>query len=131
MRWFIARPENADRAAYFGFRLDDAAPAARILEAAVGLRCRLLGLPYGDQGLLIARDLYLRLGGFRPLPLMEDVDLVRRIGRRRLVALSCTATTSAARYRREGYVLRPLRNLFCLTLYFLGVPPRRILRFYG
>jgi len=131
VRAFIARPENAERAAYFRFRLDDAAHRARILEATVGLRCRLLGLPYGDQGLLIARDRYLRLGGFRRLPLMEDVDMARRIGRRRLVALSCTATTSAARYHREGYVLRSLRNLFCLTLYFLGVPPRRILRFYG
>ena len=76
---FIARPENADRAAYFGFRLDERAVMARLLEAVVALRCRLLGLPYGDQGLLIAREHYLRLGGFRQIPLMEDVDIVRRI----------------------------------------------------
>ncbi len=131
VRAFIARPENKGMAAYFGFRLNDAAPVARLLEAVVALRCRLLGLPYGDQGLLIARDHYRWLGGFRPIPLMEDVDLARRIGRRRLFALPCEATTSAERYRRHGYVLRPLRNLFCLMLYFLGVPPRRILRFYG
>lgn len=131
VRTFIARPENVGKAAYFGFRLDDAAPGARLLEAIVALRCRLLGLPYGDQGLLIARDHYLRLGGYRNIPLMEDVDMVRRIGRRRLSVLPGTATTSATRYRRGGYVWRPLRNLFCLTLYFLRVPPRVILRFYG
>lgn len=131
VRTFIADPANANRAAYFGYRLDDRALTARLLEAVVGLRCRLLRLPYGDQGLLISRDHYRRLGGYRDIPLMEDVDIVRRIGWRRLAALPCDAVTSAVRYRRDGYLRRPLRNLFCLMLYFLGVPPRTILRFYG
>jgi hypothetical protein len=61
---------------------------------------------------------------------MEDVDLVRRIGRRRLVMLDATAITSAARYRRDGFWLRPLRNQFCLLLWLLGVPPRTIMRIY-
>ena len=94
------------------------------------LRSRVPGLPYGDQGLLIARDFYNALGGFRPLPLMEDVDLVRRIGRRRLVMLDATAVTSAERYRRGGFWLRPLRNQFCLLLWLLGVPVSIILRIY-
>ena len=75
------------RAGYFAFALDDAAPQARRLERLVAWRCRVLALPYGDQGLLISRALYDAVGGFRPLPLMEDVDLVRRLGRRRLAAL--------------------------------------------
>ena len=131
VRSFIDDPENIDRAGYFRFGLDDSATAARCLEAVVDLRCRLLKLPYGDQGLLISRGLYNRLGGFRPLPLMEDVDLVRRIGWRRLMPLGCGVETSAIRYRRGGYLLRPLRNLCCLTLYFLGVPPRAIEKLYG
>ena len=131
VRGFIDNPENADRAGFFRFGLDDHAAAARWLEALVGLRCGLLKLPFGDQGLLISRSLYNRLGGFRPLPLMEDVDLVRRIGRRRLAPLGCGVETSAIRYRRDGYLLRPLRNICCLTLYFLGVPPRAIEKFYG
>jgi hypothetical protein len=128
---FIAAPENAARAGYFALRLDDAGRPARLLERAVALRCRWLGLPYGDQGLLLAAGFYRALGGFRPLPLMEDVDFVRRIGRRRLSALDGTATTSASRYRRDGYLRRVLRNLTCLALYYLGVPPRLILRFYA
>lgn len=128
---FIADPGNERRAAYLRFRLDDATPAARRLEAIVGWRCRRLALPYGDQGLLISRVFYGELGGFRALPLMEDVDLVRRIGRRRLVALAADAITSAERYRRGGYVARPLRNLGCLGLYFLGLPPRLLARLYG
>jgi rSAM/selenodomain-associated transferase 2 len=128
---FIARPENARRAGYLRYRLDDPAAAARRLEALVAWRCRLLALPYGDQGLLIARPFYDELGGFHPLPLMEDVEFSRRIGRRRLVPIAADAVTSAARYRRGGYVARPLRNLGCLTLYFLGLPPQYLVRLYG
>ncbi len=129
-RAFIAAEENGRRAGYFRLRLDDAARAARRIEAGARWRARLLGLPYGDQGLLLAAALYRALGGFRPLPLMEDVDFARRLGRRRLMPLAAEAVTSAARYRRDGYVARPLRNLACLALYFLGVPPRALLRFY-
>lgn len=128
---FIAAPSNARRAGYFRFALDDETPAARRLEVAVFWRNRLLGLPYGDQGLLISREFYRVLGGYRPIPLMEDVDLARRIGRHRLVMLAPAAQTSAERYRRDGYLRRSLRNALCLSLYTLGIPPRVIARLYG
>lgn len=126
-----ARTDSVGRAGYFRLRFDSPAPLARRWERAVAWRSRVFGLPYGDQGLLIARAFYDRLGGFRPLPLMEDVDLVRRIGRGRLVALDADAVTSAARYERDGWLLRPARNLACLSLYCAGVPPRLIRRLYG
>ncbi|WP_368417030.1 TIGR04283 family arsenosugar biosynthesis glycosyltransferase [Falsiroseomonas sp.] len=119
------------RAAYFRFALDDAAPAARRLERAVAWRCRVLALPYGDQGLLVHRELLEAAGGIRPLPLMEDVDLIRRVGRTRLAALPVAAVTSAARWRAQGYLRRSARNLGCLGLWFLGVPPRIIARVYA
>lgn len=128
---FISDPACAGRAGYFRLRFDSEVPAARRIERAVAWRSRVLGLPYGDQGLLIAAGFYRALGGFAPLPLMEDVDLVRRIGRRRLVALDADAVTSAARYERDGWILRPARNLLCLSLYAAGVPPRLIRRIYG
>lgn len=119
------------RAAAFSFALDDPSVRARVLEWLVALRVRVAALPYGDQGLLISRMLYDEIGGYRPMPLMEDVDMARRIGARRLVVLPARAVTSAARYRRDGYVRRSARNLFCLALYFLGVAPGVIARFYG
>ena len=128
---FIAEPKNAGRAGVFRFVLDDEAAPARRLERIAAWRGRRLGLPYGDQGLLIAREFYDAIGGYRPLALMEDVALVRRIGRRRLVWLETAAVTSARRYRKGGYLLRPARNLLCLTLYFLGLPTRLIARLYG
>ncbi len=128
---FVAGTGNEDRAGYFRLMFDDDDPGARRIERLVAWRARAMGLPYGDQGLLIHRSLYRHVGGYRPLVLYEDVDLVRRIGRSRLVALDAVAMTSARRYRRGGYVLRPARNLFCLGLYFLGVPPSLIARLYG
>lgn len=131
VRAFTADPENLRRAGYFRLRFESHHPAARRIERAVAWRSRVLGLPYGDQGLLIARRFYTELGGFRPMPLMEDVDLVRRIGRGRLVPLDAEAVTSAARYERDGWVRRPARNLLCLSLYFAGVPPGLIRKLYG
>lgn len=129
----IARFVQSDdgKAGYFRLRFDAEEAGARRVERLAAWRCRTFGLPYGDQGLLISRPHYQRVGGFRPLPLMEDVDLVRRIGRDNLVPLDADALTSAARYRRDGWLLRPLRNLTCLTLYFAGVPPRTLRRLYG
>lgn len=130
-RSFIADPASPQRAAAFRFALDDDAPETRRLERMVAWRCRTFGLPYGDQGLLLSRALYDQVGGYRPLPLMEDVDLVRRIGRRNIVLLDAAAVTSAERYRRDGYLARSMRNLTCLSLYLAGVPVTTIARLYG
>lgn len=117
-------------AAYFRFALDDASAAARRLERLVALRCRLFALPYGDQGLLISRALYQMNGGYRPLPLMEDVDLVRRVGRQRLTMLSAAAVTSAQRFRKDGYWLRSARNLTILALFACRVPVGILAKLY-
>ncbi len=128
---FMAGPENATRAAAFRFALDDGSGWAKWLERMVDWRSRKLCLPYGDQGLLIHKEFYRSLGGFKPQPLMEDVDFARRIGCGRLRILRGAAITSAARWRRDGWILRSLRNLSCLALYFAGVPPRVLVRLYG
>lgn len=122
------RPETA---AAFRFALDDLGAMPRLVEAGVSLRCAVLRLPYGDQGLLLPKRLYDSVGGYADLPLMEDVDFVRRLGRRRMLILRPRATTSAVRYRNDGYVRRMARNLSCLTLYKLGAPMRLIVRLYG
>lgn len=118
-------------AASFRFALDDRRAAARRIEWFTRLRNRVLALPYGDQGLLISKRLYGELGGYPDWPLMEDVGLVERIGRARLALLKSRAVTSAARYQRDGFLVRPLRNLSILTLYKLGVTPQRLARLYG
>lgn len=131
---FVERVDSGARdpaAAAFSFALDDMGFAPRCVEFFVGLRCALLRLPYGDQGLLISRQLYGEIGGYKPMPLMEDVDMVRRLKRRQIILLRPRAVTSAQRYRRDGYVRRVLRNQLCLLLYLLRVPVERIARLYG
>lgn len=122
--------KRAPAAAAFRFKIDDAGMKPRTLEALVRLRCSLLRLPYGDQGLLIPRGLYNETGGYRALSIMEDVDLVRRLGRRRVALLETPALTSAERYVRDGYLARTLRNQSCLAAYFAGIPVERIARRY-
>ncbi len=125
----IERVESGRRrasAASFRFTLDDEGLVPRTLEALVSLRAGLLKLPYGDQGLLISRKLYDEVGGFGSLPLMEDVDLVRRIGRGRLAVLNARAVTPGEHYRRAGYLSRMVRSQACLGLYLIGVPVRTI-----
>jgi rSAM/selenodomain-associated transferase 2 len=123
-----AHMSRTRRPACFRFRLDDRAWQARLIERGVAARVRLLGLPYGDQGLLVAAVHYRNMGGYRPLPLMEDVDLVRRLGRIRLLPVD--AVTSAERWRRDGWARRSARNLLCLGLYSAGLSPERVARVY-
>ncbi len=127
---FIDAVPKGEKAAFFTLAFDDASVHARGLARLANWRARRLALPYGDQGLVVSRALYDRLGGFRPLPLMEDVDLVRRIGRDRLVHLDAEAVTSAEGYRDWGWWPRAARNLGLLALYYLGVPATLLKRFY-
>lgn len=118
-------------AGYFSFRFDENAWQARIVETGVWWRCRLFSLPYGDQALLLRRSFYDALGGYGAMPLFEDVDLVRRINRAgHLKQLKSVATTSAARYKQNGYFPRVVRNFRCLLSYYRGVPPEEILEMY-
>lgn len=128
--WRTAMHSDPSRAGYFRFRLASNDPRARRLERLVAWRSRVLGLPYGDQGMLIHRDLLRQIGGMKPLPLMEDVDLVRRLGPSRLIPLNADAITSAQKWETQGYLRRSARNLFCLFLWFAGVPPRLIRHLY-
>ena len=130
----IERVESGRRrmsAASFRFALDDEGLLPRTLETLVSLRTGLLKLPYGDQGLLISRSLYDEVGGFDSLPLMEDVDLVRRLGRKRLAVLNARAVSGGEPYRRDGYVARMARSQACLGLYLIGVPVTTIANLYG
>jgi rSAM/selenodomain-associated transferase 2 len=113
----------------FRFALDSTAWAARLIELGVRVRVALFRLPYGDQALFIRRDLFEGLGGYRDLPLMEDVDLVRRArSRARLFRSRLPAVTSARRWERDGWIRRTVRHLTLITLYFCGIPPDRLIR---
>jgi hypothetical protein len=77
----------------------------------IALRSRWCQRPYGDQGLLLHKSLYERSGGYAPLPLMEDLDLVQRLSQvTRLRALGLMITTDGRRWQRGGVLRRSLEN---------------------
>jgi rSAM/selenodomain-associated transferase 2 len=116
---------------WFQFALDDPAWQARTLERAVAWRVRFLRLPYGDQGLFVRRSTFAALGGYRDIELMEDVDFVRRlVAAGQVVEMPSAIVTSSRRWRRDGWFRRSARNVTLLGLYFCGVSPRVLARWY-
>ncbi len=111
--------DHPDRAGYGRLRFAEQGLMARITAGWANLRSGVLGLPYGDQGLLISRQLYNACGGYPDQPLMEDVAIARRL-RGRLRPLGFVATTSGERYTRAGWIRQGTRNLVTLGLYFMG-----------
>jgi rSAM/selenodomain-associated transferase 2 len=111
----------------FRFALDSPRFIARTIELGVRLRVALFGLPYGDQAIFVRRAAFEAIGGYTVLPIMEDVDLVRRLAETgRLRRASKVAVTSARRWERLGWVRVTLQHLKLIVLYFLGVAPERL-----
>ena len=101
----------------------------KILARWASLRCRLTGIPYGDQAIFIKRDY---LGGYRDIPLMEDVELMRRIKRRgdKICIVPEQVKTSPRRWEEEGFVYVTIRNAFLFFSYIFGVTPEKLASFY-
>jgi hypothetical protein len=113
----------------FRFALDAPGASARAVELGVRVRVALCGLPYGDQALFVRRDVFHAIGGYRDLPIMEDVDLVRRLAARgRLLRSRLPALTSARRWQRDGWMRRTGLNILLILLYFAGIAPARLAR---
>jgi rSAM/selenodomain-associated transferase 2 len=106
--------------------------AARLFTRLYDLRRRAIGIYYGDSAIFVRRETYRRLGGFAPIPLMEDYDFVRRMRRAgRTVYLRGVTVESSAR----RFAAAPVRTLFLWgaihVLYALGVPPATLARCYA
>jgi GT2 family glycosyltransferase len=95
-------------------------------------RSRLSRVPYGDQAIFIRATYFEAIGGFREIPIMEDVDLMRRIKRKggKIVILREPVLTSARRWEQEGLIYGTLRNWLLILLYLCGVAPQRLAPFY-
>lgn len=104
----------------------------RIIEKVATARSRITRLPYGDQALFMRRDYFHRIGGFAAIPIMEDVELMRRIKQRgdaiRIVGKQ--VQTDPRRWEREGLVYSTLRNWVLMSLYLMGVSPHKLVRYY-
>lgn len=119
-------------ACVFRLRIDSPGMAYRIIERGANLRTRAVGLPYGDQGLIVGRPAYEAVGGYPPIPLMEDVVLARALrSSAGIRLLPASVLVSARRWERDGPVRRTVKNLTLLARFLTGTPPERLVRRYG
>jgi rSAM/selenodomain-associated transferase 2 len=104
----------------------------RLIEKAASIRSRITRIPYGDQALFLRKDFFLNFGGFSDMPLMEDVDLMRRVRRSKgkIQIIGEKVKTSARRWEKEGVLYCTLRNWTLIVLYLFGVSPQKLARFY-
>ena len=134
-RGWIEAIKQADQSSAIGgafcFRLESTALNARVLERGVDLRTRLFGLPYGDQGVFVRRHVFDDEGGYAELPIMEDLELVRRLRRRGPLLWSPVAVrVSARRWERDGWVRRSVLNVCLVGLFFVGISSAWLARRY-
>ena len=123
--------DHKDKAGYFHLKFQEKGIRPYLLSLWVRIRCLLFALPYGDQGLLIHKDLYQQIGGYPKQVLFEDVAIIKRLGRGRLRLLPAYIITSAKRYEREGYLKRGFKNLRLLQRYNHGENPEDLAREYN
>jgi rSAM/selenodomain-associated transferase 2 len=117
---------------WFELAIQGRQPALRLVEAAVAWRSRCRQLPYGDQGLLVGQALLEHAGGIRPLPLMEDLELVQRLGRfTRLRSLGVPLNVSGRRWQQRGVWQTSLENARLRRLWRQGVPAEQLAARYG
>ena len=116
----------------FGLRFDSERLSMRLISWTAGMRSRMTRVPYGDQAIFLRRKYFKEMGGYEDIPLMEDVELMRRIRRSggRIIILGASAVTSARKYLRDGVFFSAARNIALRMLYALGVSPDRLAKIY-
>ncbi|HET6459624.1 MAG TPA: TIGR04283 family arsenosugar biosynthesis glycosyltransferase [Syntrophales bacterium] len=127
-----AMEDRSCTAGAFDLAIDSDRPAFRLIEKVASFRSRITRIPYGDQTIFIRNRDFRDLGGFNNIPVMEDVEFMQRIKKRKgkICIIGRAVLTSPRRWEKEGIVYTTLRNWLLLCLYLCGVKPERIVRFY-
>ncbi len=115
----------------FELRIDGIMRGLRLVERMVNWRSRYLQMPYGDQAIFLRAEVFRKIGGFPEIPIMEDFDLMRRLKRQgQIVIAPAPVLTSGRRWKELGVLKTTLLNQLAIAAYLLGVPPKRIARWY-
>ncbi len=116
----------------FDLGISDSRCVFRVIEQISSMRSRLTRVPYGDQAIFIARDYFTDIGAYGDMPIMEDVDLMRRVKKRggKICIIDKKVQTSARRWQKEGIAGCTLRNWTIMVLYLAGVHPEKLVKWY-
>jgi rSAM/selenodomain-associated transferase 2 len=104
----------------------------RITERYALLRSRMTKIPYGDQAIFLKKEIFDRMGGFNNIPIMEDIDLMRRIKHHgyKIRFIPEQVKTSPRRWEKEGIVFSTFRNVLLSTMFYMGVSPKILKKYY-
>jgi rSAM/selenodomain-associated transferase 2 len=116
----------------FGFSFDSTSRALRFLSSVVSIHARLMHAPLGDHGIFVRREYFDRIGGYSDIPILEDLELMRRIKRRgdKVKILGARVRTSTRRLEQEGTFYCVARNMSLVCLYSMGASPERLKKYY-
>ena len=116
----------------FDLKIDSDMLFLKYISARASLRSRWNRIPYGDQAIFIRKQYFDQIGGFKEIPLMEDVDLMRRIkkDKKKIFILTDKVTTSARRWESDGALYTTLRNQILVRLFYLGISPHKLAKYY-
>ena len=104
----------------------------QLIAFCASMRSQLTRIPFGDHGIFIKKDYFFQVGGYKEIPLMEDIELMRRIKQRKdkIIILKDKIKTSARRWEKNGILYNTLRNWILQLLYFLGTSPHKLVQYY-
>ncbi|MCG8549608.1 MAG: glycosyltransferase family 2 protein, partial [Desulfobacterales bacterium] len=127
----VCRGKNVAGGA-FDLSIGDSHPAFRIIEKGATLRSRITRIPFGDQAIFFKTKCFWALGGYQPIGLMEDVDIMLRLKKKRykIHFISDPVVTSARRWKKEGLIYTTIRNWMLQLLFYMGVSPEKLKEYY-
>ena len=115
----------------FRFGIDQPFAGRRLVEWITNFRARHLQMPYGDQAIFIRRRDFIEMGGYKPMPIMDDYDFIQRLRRKgRIVIADAVALTSGRRWIELGVLRTTLINQLVIAGYHCGVAPEKLAMFY-
>lgn len=116
----------------FSLKLDSENMFIKIISFCANLRAFITGIPFGDQAIFIKRDIFERIGGYPDIPIMEDIELMRRVKKTggKIRIYKDEAITSARKWEKEGIFRTTFRNIILRMLYFFKIPPEQLARMY-
>ncbi|WP_320042635.1 TIGR04283 family arsenosugar biosynthesis glycosyltransferase [uncultured Desulfobacter sp.] len=128
---YVCRDKNVAAGA-FDLSINDSHPVFRIIEKGASLRSRITRIPFGDQAIFFKSECFWALGGYKPIALMEDVDIMLRLRKKgyKIRFIADPVVTSARRWKKEGMIYTTLRNWMLQLLFHMGVSPEKLKAHY-
>ncbi len=131
--WIISVLSSSNiKAGAFDLCIDSRNILLKIIEQTASTRSRITRIPYGDQGIFIKKHIFQEIKGYSNIPLMEDIDLMQKLKRKKykIKILDKKIKTSPRRWEEKGIILCSLRNIIISSMFYLGINAATLRKYY-